>query len=126
MKRTIRKTNEEWARLSAEMRRSEQTCKEWCAQHGVNFHSLKDWEYRQKRINQAKAKRTELPPRKTSPTGWIAVDSADMPNQDEQVSLPPSKVNVMEVQIGSCVIKVSSDFDDLALTKVCQVLLKLC
>lgn len=126
MKRTIRRTNEEWARLSAEMHRSGQVCKTWCAQHGINFHSLKDWEYRQKRVNQTKAKKKELPPTKTSPIGWIAVGSTDVSHQNEQVSLPSSQKDVIEVQIGSCIVKVSPDFDDLSLTKVCQVLLKLC
>ena len=125
MKRTTQRTNEEWARLSEEMHRSGQACGKWCAQHGINLHSLKDWEYRQKRKNQTKAKDTELPPT-TTPIGWIAVGSPNVPNQNEQVSLPPSKVNVIEVQIGSCVVKVSPDFDALSLTKVCEVLLKLC
>jgi hypothetical protein len=125
MKRTVKRTNEEWARLSEEMHRSGQASKTWCAQHGINFHSLKDWEYRQKRGKQTKAKNAELPPT-TTPIGWIAVETSDMSNQNKQVSLPPSKVNVIEVQIGSCAIKVSPDFDAAFLTKVCEVLLKLC
>jgi hypothetical protein len=124
MERAIRKTDEEWSRLSEEMHRSGQANKRWCAQHGINVHSLKDWEYRQKRKKQAKANNTELPP--IIPTGWIAVGSPKLSNQNEQVSLPPSEVNVIEIQIGSCVVKVSPDFDDLSLTKVCEVLLKLC
>jgi hypothetical protein len=77
-------------------------------------------------VNQAKANNTELPPTTPTPIGWIAIGSSNVSNQSEQIFLPPSEKNIIEVQIGSCIVKVSPDFDDLSLTKVCQVLLKLC
>jgi hypothetical protein len=124
MKGTIRRTDKEWSRLSAEMHQSGQTRKAWCIQHGINIHSYKDWEYRQKKKAGAKANNAEIS--QIIPAGWIAVESPELSNPAKQTSFPSSKTDAIEVRIGSCAVKVWPDFDDFLLTRVCQVLLKLC
>lgn len=118
MAQVTRRTNEEWAHLSEEMRKSDQTQKAWCREHGINMRSLHDWEYRQRHKGCPTA--STAAGSQTQP-GWLKVEPKNMTSQTQS----PRK-EAVEVRIGACIVNVPSGFDRNSFLEVVRVLLSLC
>jgi hypothetical protein len=113
-----RRTDEEWTRLSKEMRGSGQPQKAWCREHDINIRSLHNWKNRQRHKECVVASVAVGFP--TQPE-WLEVEPK---NRTDPVQ--PSRKKTLEVRIGACIVNVPSDFDKGSFLEVVRVLLSLC
>ena len=103
-------TQAEKDRLVEEMRGSGQVQKEWCAQHEIPLRTLRQW------ISGKNRREREIA---SQATAWI--EATEQPTETAV-----TQAALVEVNIGSYVVRVSRGFDRTSFMEVCKALSELC
>lgn len=108
MKKTDKKTLNEWESIVGEFKTSGQSQSNWCKQKGINLRTFNYW--------HCKFKNATINKKKT--TDWVPIR---VENCKKEVQNP-----TINIRIGKVFIEIKPDFDVELLLKLAKVLTSIC
>lgn len=108
-----RRRREDWSKLVQSWERSGQTCAEFCAAHGVNWHTLSWWKWRLGRESRSTCGARE--------SRGAALSFVDYGTVGDAAGGKVTGAGI-GVEVGSYTVRVPADFDAACLTRLLGVL----
>jgi len=111
------RTNEEWRLIITDQRKSGQPQAKWCAENGINLHTMRD---RASRLNRLEKETADRPRQTEAAKGkWVDVTPEKHPEKD-------NATDAISIKCGEYEITVRAGFDANQLTELLWAVRRSC